>query len=87
MHYSFEPSSEVCSYAINLDIDEQGVIQKVVFSGGCAGNLLAISKLVKGQKARDIIALLKGNRCGAKSTSCADQMTIALEKALAEAGL
>ena len=87
MHYKFEPSPEVCTYAIDLDLDDQGVIQKVVFSGGCAGNLLAISKLIRGQKARDVIALLKGNRCGAKSTSCADQLTIALTQALEKAGL
>ena len=50
--------------------------------GGCSGNLQGISKLVEGQEATHIIELLKGNTCGPRDTSCADQLSRALEEAL-----
>ncbi|MBR6916683.1 MAG: TIGR03905 family TSCPD domain-containing protein, partial [Clostridia bacterium] len=56
----------------------------VSFTRGCNGNLKAISKLVEGMRAEDVIRILKGNTCGTKGTSCADQLATALEKALAE---
>lgn len=68
-----------CSKAIDLTVDENGVIQQVFFVGGCHGNLQGISRLVEGQKADDVIARLKGIRCGAKPTSCPDQLAHALE--------
>ena len=69
-----------CSQFIDVDVDEQGIIQQVFFTGGCNGNLQGISSLVKGMKAEDAIAKLKGIRCGYKSTSCPDQLTRALEQ-------
>ena len=54
------------------------------FYGGCPGNLLAISKLVEGADAKQIISILKGNDCGGRGTSCSDQFAIALEQALAQ---
>ncbi|MEG0803918.1 MAG: TIGR03905 family TSCPD domain-containing protein, partial [Pygmaiobacter sp.] len=50
--------------------------------GGCEGNLKGIMSLVEGMKAEDAIARLKGLRCGHKSTSCPDQIAIALTEAL-----
>ena len=74
----------VCSSAI--DIDVQGdIIQSVTFTGGCNGNLQGISRLVKGMKAEDAIARLKGIDCGGKGTSCPDQFARGLEKAMAKA--
>ena len=61
---------------------EDGVVKNVAFRGGCNGNLKAISKLVEGQEATHIIELLKGNTCGPRDTSCADQLSRALEEAL-----
>jgi hypothetical protein len=37
---------------------------------------------VEGKNARDIASLLKGNTCGFKSTSCADQLSRAIDEAL-----
>ena len=71
----------VCSRCVNFDLEE-GKVSNVEFIGGCPGNLLAIGKLVEGMDAEDIIAKLKGNTCGPKPTSCADQLAQALEKAL-----
>lgn len=72
-----------CSQLIDFDI-EGDVITNVVFTGGCNGNLKAISILVDGMKVDEIEAKLKGNTCGWKSTSCADQLAIAVRKAYDE---
>lgn len=68
----------VCSSAIDIEVSD-GIIQSVVFTGGCNGNLQGISSLVKGMKVEDAITKLKGIRCGYKATSCPDQLACALE--------
>lgn len=73
-----------CSQEIHFDLKD-GKVYNVSFVGGCNGNLKGIGKLVEGQDAQRIIDLLKGNTCGFKSTSCPDQLAIALEKAMATA--
>ena len=67
-----------CSSMIDIEMDGD-IIKSVQFTGGCNGNLQGISKLVQGMKAEDAIARLKGIRCGFKSTSCPDQLAVALE--------
>ena len=52
------------------------------FNGGCNGNLKAIGKLCEGQDAKSIASILKGNTCGFKKTSCADQLAKAIEENL-----
>lgn len=74
----------VCSRSVSFDLDDENRIHNVVFVGGCRGNLKAIAKLVEGKKATEIIAVLKGNRCGLNPTSCADQFAKGLEEALEE---
>ena len=74
-------TSGVCARKINFDIVD-GKVKNVSFLGGCNGNLKAISKLVDGMEATKVIEILKGNTCGYKSTSCADQLAIAIEEAL-----
>ncbi len=49
-------------------------IHNVHFLGGCPGNLVAIGKLVEGADATQVATLLKGNDCGGRGTSCADQL-------------
>ncbi len=78
-HILYTPSG-VCSRAIDVTADEQDVIQQVFFIGGCNGNLQGISQLVKGQRIDDVIGRLQGIRCGAKSTSCPDQLSEALRQ-------
>ena len=70
-----------CSRSVSFDI-EDGKIRNVVFEGGCNGNLKAISKLVEGQDPQTVIDILKGNECGSRGTSCADQFARGLEGAL-----
>jgi uncharacterized protein (TIGR03905 family) len=83
--YSYNTSG-VCSKAITFSIDD-GKIYDIKFFGGCPGNLLAISKLLEGTDAKRVVELLKGNDCGGRGTSCADQLAIAVEQALASANV
>lgn len=82
MKYSFQTRG-VCARVINFEI-ENGKIFNVSFLGGCNGNLKAISKLIDGMECEKVISILKGNDCGGRGTSCADQLTIAIEKAMGE---
>ncbi len=70
----------VCSQQISFDI-EGNVITGVSFVGGCNGNLKAVSKLVDGMTVEEIEAKLKGNTCGMRPTSCADQLCLAVREA------
>ena len=76
MHYNYKTNG-VCAVAIEFDIDG-GIVTNVKFTGGCNGNLKAISKLVDGKSADEINAVLAGNTCGMKGTSCADQLAKAV---------
>ena len=57
------------------------VITNVSFVGGCNGNLKAVAKLVDGMTVEQIEEKLKGNTCGPRPTSCADQLAIAVREA------
>ena len=81
MKYEYKTHG-TCSMKIDYEIDENGNLHNVSFLGGCNGNLKAISKLVEGKNADEISALLKGNTCGYKNTSCADQLAKAIEQSL-----
>lgn len=83
MRCSFKPSG-VCTQLIEFDLDGD-VVSNVQFTGGCNGNLKAISKLVDGMTVDQIEAKLKGNICGFKSTSCADQLAKGLREAVNKA--
>ena len=72
----------VCSSSIDIAI-ENGVIQKVQYHGGCSGNTQGVAALVAGMTVEDAIARLSGIRCGFKSTSCPDQLSLALREYLA----
>lgn len=73
-----------CAKVIVLDLDDNNIIHNCQFIGGCNGNLKAISKLVEGKSASEISQILKGNTCGPRPTSCADQLSIALSNAINE---
>ena len=67
-----------CSQLISISVDD-GVIVSTEFIGGCPGNLLAMSELIKGMKVSEAIEKLDGIKCGNKKTSCADQLAQALK--------
>lgn len=79
MHYKYN-CKMTCSQQIEFDINGD-VITNIVFRGGCNGNLKAISKLVDGWTVDQIESKLKGNTCGYRPTSCADQLAIAVREA------
>lgn len=81
MTYNYKTEG-TCSKQITFDIDENGKIHNVSFLGGCNGNLKAIGLLVEGQDAKQVAEILKGNTCGMRSTSCADQLSKAIQEAL-----
>ena len=77
-HVTYTPSG-VCSKQIDFDI-EDGKIRNLVYIGGCNGNLKAVGKLVEGKDAKEIADILRGNLCGMRGTSCADQLAKAIDK-------
>ena len=79
-HFSFSPHG-VCAVKIDFDIDE-GTVKNIVFKGGCDGNHMAIARLAEGVPAKKVAELLKGNTCGFRNTSCADQLAIGINLAL-----
>ncbi|MBO4211765.1 MAG: TIGR03905 family TSCPD domain-containing protein [Oscillospiraceae bacterium] len=85
MQHSYQ-TKDVCSMQINFDLNGD-VVRNVVFIGGCNGNLKAIGKLVEGMTVSQIEGYLKGNTCGNKSTSCADQLAIAVRQAYQSANV
>ena len=68
-----------CSQFIEVEIDDNGVLTDVIFTGGCNGNLQGITSLVRGMKVDKILERLDGIRCGYKNTSCPDQLCRAIE--------
>ena len=80
MKYTYQAHG-ACTQFIEFDL-EDGIVHNVVFHGGCNGNLKAISMLVEGMPAEKLAAMFKGNLCGNKGTSCADQFSKALTAAL-----
>ena len=76
------PNKGTCSKETHIVLNDDHTIESIEVIGGCNGNLQGISRLVEGMKAEDAIARMRGIRCGFKPTSCPDQLSIALEKAL-----
>ena len=80
MHYKYKTSG-TCSVFIDFDINDN-IITNIQFTGGCNGNLKAVSKLVDGWTVEKIEQYLKGNTCGMRQTSCADQLARGVREAL-----
>ena len=78
MRYTYKTQG-VCSMEISFDINGD-IITNVSFVGGCNGNLKAVSKLVEGATVEYIEEKLKGNTCGRRDTSCADQLARAVRE-------
>ena len=74
--YSYKTRG-TCSREIRFDV-EGGIISKVQFVGGCAGNTQGVSRLAVGRTVEDVIDTLRGIQCR-NGTSCPDQLAQALE--------
>ena len=78
-HVTFNPRG-ICAIRVDFDIDDEKKIRNLAFTGGCNGNLKAIGLLVEGKDDAETAEILRGNRCGTKSTSCADQFAQAIDQ-------
>ena len=83
MQYLYKPI-QVCSKEIYFTVTKDHTVHDVRFIGGCDGNAKGLSNLVEGMKAEEIIARLSGVTCEKKSTSCPDQLAIALKTVLSQ---
>lgn len=79
MQYEYKTQG-TCSQRIFFEI-EDGKLKNVQFLGGCNGNLKGICSLVEGMDVDAVIERIDGICCGAKATSCPDQLAQALKKA------
>ena len=71
------------SRLINFDIVDNKVTN-VEFIGGCAGNAQGVARLIEGMDVHEAIRRMEGIRCGARKTSCPDQLARALREALTD---
>ena len=78
MHYEYKPKG-TCSQKMIFEI-EDGRIENLEVIGGCPGNLLGISRIVKGKTLEEVIEAFEGVTCGRKPTSCPDQIAQALKQ-------
>ncbi|MBR0149073.1 MAG: TIGR03905 family TSCPD domain-containing protein [Lachnospiraceae bacterium] len=81
-NYTYTPRG-VCSRQINFEIDDDGKMHNLKFMGGCDGNLKAIGRLLEDADAKHAADILRGNDCGGRGTSCADQLARAIDEVLA----
>ena len=78
MEYKFIPQG-VCSMEMIFDI-ENNIINSLKIIGGCPGNTVGVSRLVVGRSVDEVIEMLEGIECGARGTSCPDQVAMALKE-------
>lgn len=78
MEYTYKPSG-VCSREFVFDIEDD-IIKSMKVIGGCSGNLQGISNLLVGMNINDVVEKIRGVKCGMKTTSCPDQIALALKK-------
>ncbi|MCI8517655.1 MAG: TIGR03905 family TSCPD domain-containing protein [Hungatella sp.] len=82
MRYEVKPQG-VCPSKISFDLNGN-VVTNVSFTNGCNGNLKAISKVIDGMTVEQIEGYFRGNTCGKKNTSCADQLARVVRQAYDE---
>ena len=68
----------VCSKLMSLKIKD-GKVLEMETVGGCSGNLKGIGSLILGMNIDEVIEKLQGIPCGARPTSCPDQLSICLK--------
>ena len=66
-------TSGTCCQLMQVKIKDNKIVD-AQFLGGCNGNLKGIRSLIIGMNIDDVIEKLQGITCGAKPTSCPDQL-------------
>ena len=79
-----EQHDNIKGITVRFDLDDENRIHNLSFTAGCNGNLKAIGRLLEGADAKNAADILKGNDCGGKGTSCADQLSKAIYEVLGE---
>lgn len=82
MEFSYFPKG-ICPRRIVFEL-QNGIAHNLQFEGGCNGNAQGLARMVEGMPAKDVIQRLRGIVCGSRSSSCPDQLALALEQALAQ---
>ena len=82
---AFHRFQNTCSQGASFDIDAEGKLRNIKFQGGCPGNTIGVAMLAEGRDAREAANSLRGIPCGAKPTSCPDQLARAIDAELAAA--
>lgn len=84
MRYTYTPAG-VCSRRIDFDIDTDGTLRNVEFTGGCHGNTQGLCALAEGRHAAQVADTLANIDCRGRGTSCPDQLSRAIRQALSQA--
>ena len=80
MSYSYKTKG-TCAVRIDFDVVD-GKVHNVKFIGGCSGNTQGVARLIEGMDKDEAISRIEGIRCGAKPTSCPDQLAKQIEFAI-----
>ena len=80
MHITYNTKG-ICAARVEFDI-EDGVVKNIRFLGGCDGNHKGLAALAEGMTPEEAARRMKGITCGARKTSCPDQLALALEEFL-----
>ena len=78
MHVTYNTKG-ICAVRVEFDV-EDGVVKNISFLGGCDGNHKGIAELAEGMTPEEAARRLKGITCGRRTTSCPDQLAVALEE-------
>lgn len=82
--YLYQPK-DVCARELYVTIDtDTKTVQNIEFNGGCNGNHQGLNALIVGMPIESVADKLDGIKCGARSTSCPDQLSVALRKIIEE---
>lgn len=68
-----------CSRKITIT-EDNGIVKKVEFLGGCPGNTQGVAKLCVGRNVDELITILEGTMCGSRGTSCPNELSKALRE-------
>ncbi|MBR2382998.1 MAG: TIGR03905 family TSCPD domain-containing protein [Anaerotignum sp.] len=82
MHVKYDTKG-ICAVRVEFDV-EDGVVKNISFLGGCDGNHKGLAVLAEGMTLEEAARRLKGITCGRRSTSCPDQLALALEDYMAK---
>ena len=73
----------VCSRQYEITLSDDNIIEEIIITGGCNGNLQGIARLITGRPAAEVAETMMGVNCSGRGTSCPDQIARALKAMLA----